>query len=99
MYILPASAAAVVGFYSFMSSNQIRKPVILVPSDGEMNELSELIKKEAPFGMQSGMKTGSGLMLGAGVKQLPAFIMLDSRNLLKKIYYDLNELKSDLVGD
>jgi len=95
----PATIAAVVGLYSFMGENQIRMPVILMPDNVDEGPLNEIVKKQAPFGMQTGMKTGGGFMQGAGVKQLPAFIILDERNLLKKIYYDFNELKAELLGD
>jgi len=95
----PSSVASVAGLYSIMSENQIRMPVIMVPNDEQTGELAELVKKEAPFGMQTGMKTGSGIIIGAGVKQLPAFIILDERNLLKQIFYDLKSLKLELMGD
>ncbi|MEN8225521.1 MAG: hypothetical protein ABFS05_09200 [Bacteroidota bacterium] len=95
----PASLAAVTALFGFMSENQIRMPVILVPESEMQGEQAELIKRHAPFGMQTGMKTGGGLITGAGVKQLPAFIMLDERNLLKGIYYDMKELQLELKGE
>jgi hypothetical protein len=95
----PASVAAVVGLYAFMSDNQLRLPVILVPEGEPEGEYADLIKKEAPFGMQTGMKTGNGIIIGAGIKQLPAFIILDERSILKEIHYDINELKSKISGN
>ncbi len=95
----PASVAAVAGLYDFMGEKQIRLPVILVPNGDQDGELAELLRKEAPFGLQSGLKTGSSLIMGAGITQLPAFIILDERNLLKEVYYGLGDLKSALEGD
>ena len=50
-----------------------------------------------PFG--ENRKTGNAISSGAGVKQLPAFMILDERNLLERIIYDFNELKEMLGGD
>ncbi len=95
----PASIAAVAGLYDFMGEKQIRLPVILVPNGEQDGELAELLRKEAPFGLQTGLKTGSSLIMGAGITQLPAFIILDERNLLKEVYYGLGDLKPVLAGD
>ena len=94
----PASIAAVVGLFGFVREKQLRMPVILVPNGETEGEYAELVEKEAPFGMQTGMKTGSGIIIGAGIKQLPAFIILDERNLLKEVYYDIDELKASISG-
>lgn len=91
----PASIAALAGLYEFVKEKQLRVPVILTP-DGEIDpQLIKLLQKVAPFGLQTGAKTGGSLMMGAGIKQLPAFIVLDRNNLLKDIYYDLGSLKTD----
>ncbi len=95
----PASVAAVAGLYAFMAEKQIRLPVILSPGNEPEGELADLISKKAPFGLQLGVKTGSAVAQGAGVKQLPAFLFLDEKNLLKEIIYDMNELKTTLAGD
>jgi hypothetical protein len=95
----PASVAAVAGLYDFMGEKQIRIPVILVPNGVQEGELAELLQKEAPFGLQTGQKIGSSLIQGAGIKQFPAFIILDEGNLLKEVYYGLADLKSFLAGN
>ena len=91
----PASMAALTGLYDFMFEKQLRMPVILIPNGEHEASIKALLKREAPFGLQAGAKTGSSLMLGAGVKQLPAFIVLDDKNLLKTIHYGLTPLKDD----
>ena len=95
----PASLAAVTGLYDFISENQIRMPVILMPNFDPEGELADLLNEKAPFGMQVGVKTGNAISSGAGVKQLPAFMILDERNLLERIIYDFDELKQMLGGD
>ncbi len=94
----PASVAAITGLYDFVTENQIRLPVILVPDYEMEGELAVLVEEKAPFGLQTGFKTGSSLMLGAGIKQLPAFMVLDRKNLLQEIFYDLDGLKALLKG-
>ena len=92
----PASIAALVALYGYMSANQVRIPVILVP-DNELEEpLKSLVMDKAPFGMQTGMKMGGSLMMGAGIQQLPAYIILDQRNLLSDVFYSFSELKAYL---
>jgi hypothetical protein len=87
--------AALTGLYDFMFEKQLRIPVILIPNGEHEASIQALLKREAPFGLQAGAKTGNSLMLGAGVKQLPAFIILDDKNLLKTIHYGLTPLKAD----
>lgn len=95
----PASVAAVTGLYAFVTENQIRLPVILIPDYELEGEMGVLIEEKAPFGLQAGFKTGSSLMTGAGIKQLPAFMVLDRNNLLEEVFYDLEMLKNMLKGD
>jgi hypothetical protein len=95
----PASVAAVTGLFAFVTENQIRLPVILVPDYELEGEMGVLIEEKAPFGLQAGFKTGSSLMTGAGIKQLPAFMVLDRNNLLEEVFYDLEVLKTMLKGD
>jgi len=95
----PASIAAVTGLYSFMSEKQIRMPVIMAPNVQPEGELAELLAEKAPFGMQTGAKMGNAIANGAGVKQLPAFMILDRNNLLQEIIYDLDQLKGVIGGE
>ena len=95
----PASVAAVAGLYAYMSEKQIRMPVILVPDAEPEGELAELIVEKAPFGLQTGVKTGGSLMLGAGIKQLPAFMILDRNNMQEEIIYNLDDLKRRIGGE
>ncbi|HSG68468.1 MAG TPA: hypothetical protein VK994_07175, partial [Bacteroidales bacterium] len=94
----PSSVASLVALYGFISRNQVRLPVILVPGDEAEGEIATIIKNHAPFGMQTGMKLGSSLMLGAGIRQLPAYIILDQRNMLSDVFYSFEEIKNYL-GD
>lgn len=89
----PASVVAVAGLYDFVTANQIRIPVILVPDYELEGELGVLVEEKAPFGLRTGYKYGGPLMQGAGIKQLPAFMILDRQNLVKEVLYDLETLK------
>jgi hypothetical protein len=95
----PASVAAVSGLYEFMMEKQIRIPVILIHEVAPAGKLGDILADKAPFGLQAGMQTGGTLMFGAGVEQLPAFMMLDRNNLQQKIIYDLEEIKQLIGGD
>jgi len=92
----PASIAALVALYGYMSANQLRIPVILVPDNELEDPLKSVVREKAPFGMQTGMKMGGSLMMGAGIQQLPAYIILDQRNLLSDVFYSFSELKAYL---
>jgi hypothetical protein len=94
----PASVAAVSGLYEFLMENQIRLPVILVHEVEPEGKLAGLLAEKAPFGLQTGFQTGSTLMFGAGVEQLPAFMLLDRNNLQQQIIYDLDDLKQTIGG-
>lgn len=95
----PASVAAMTGLYQMVSENHVRMPVIMLPETEPAGELAELMKQSAPFGLQSGVKFGSAIISGAGVKQLPAFMILDRNNLQQEIIYDFGALKLFLTGD
>jgi hypothetical protein len=95
----PASIAGLCGLFSYMQEKQLRIPVILVPLDEVPAEVNQLLEKEAPFGLQTGAKTGSSLILGAGVKQLPVYIVLDGNNLIETIHYELEDLKTAFLND
>jgi hypothetical protein len=95
----PASVAAVAGLYSFISEKQVRMPVIMAPNSEPEGELAVLLAEKAPFGLQTGVKTGGAISSGAGVKQLPAFMILDRNNLLQEVIYDLDILKGIISVD
>jgi len=92
----PASVAAVAGLYNFVTVNQVRMPVILVPDYELEGELGVLVAEKAPFGLRTGYKYGGPLMQGAGIKQLPAFMILGRQNLVKEVIYDLELLKDKI---
>jgi len=89
----PASVAAVAALFEFVNSSQVRLPVILVPDYELEGELGALVEKRAPFSLRTGYKYGGPLMQGAGIKQLPAFMILDRQNLVKEVIYDLKLLE------
>lgn len=91
-----ASVVAVAGLYDFVTVNQIRMPVILVPDYALEGELGTLVEEKAPFSLRTGYKYGGPLMQGAGIKQLPAFMVLDRQNLVKEVIYDLELLKEKI---
>lgn len=95
----PASVAAIAALYVFMTEKQLRIPVILVPGNEPEGELAELLTEKAPFGMQAGVKTGNSLIFAGGVKQLPAFMMLDRNNLREDVIYDYKILQKHLSGE
>ncbi len=95
----PASVAAMTGLYQLVSENHVRMPIIMLPDTDPEGELAELMKQSAPFGLQSGVIFGSAIISGAGVKQLPAFMILDRNNLQQEIIYDFGALKLFLTGD
>ena len=71
-------------------------PVILVPDYALEGELGTLVEEKAPFSLRTGYKYGGPLMQGAGIKQLPAFMVLDRQNLVKEVIYDLELLKEKI---
>lgn len=95
----PASIASVSGLYEFLMEKQIRMPVILVHEVEPEGKLADILSDKAPFSLQTGVKTGGTLMFGAGVVQLPAYMILDRNNLQQQIIYDLEELKQVIGGD